>query len=423
MNNLFISLILICATTRTSAIEPSTPSKHIPPRSDEVARSAGPPIPRYNEKEMTAQRFNSHLSSGLPFVVNLPNPLNSELPHSLDEWAEEMAKHSKLEPVMWNNRLSPEQKEDYDAWVKAGNNISFNSFKWGRSRWPKSYLSIVANDKADKEFLNEQYYPTPSFISEEQTGETGMWMYAGGKGAGVPEHIDSIGCVCSWSYMLFGSKKWWIGSPFHSFPLVLYQPLVQEKGDFFFWCVGWKHETEILSDESLDVHGYTALNKTATEPNLAEEYSPDLLFSEKLSHYASNCLSKPSENKETCEVYTELGNYCYGMEHGINDYRDRKHVNLERQISRKEFIDKLVRFDQALTAAGEKYKRFEFYFYGFIHIPGLIFYILFYHIFNFIWLIYVPLFCCLMGLEYRKYIKMMKRSKIRAEKQKSKKLS
>ena len=86
-----------------------------------------------------------------------------------------------------------------------------------------------------------------------------MWMYAGSQGAGVNEHIDTVGCVCSWSFMLLGKKRWWFRSPPGASPQQRYEVL-QETGDFIFWCVGWHHQTLIESDESLDVHGYTGLD-------------------------------------------------------------------------------------------------------------------------------------------------------------------
>ena len=90
-----------------------------------------------------------------------------------------------------------------------------------------------------------------------------MWMYAGEKGAGVVEHIDTVGCVCSWSYMLFGEKKWWLGSPpgTQGEKYFEHSEVIQGQYDFIFWCVGYKHETIITSDESLDIHGYVDLDK------------------------------------------------------------------------------------------------------------------------------------------------------------------
>ena len=185
--------LIICAMSRSS----DSPSID-PPRRDSAARAAGPPIIRYKSSEMTKELFTSHLSSGHPFIVNLPNPSTSKVPTTLDEWSESFSKiwiHS--EPIMWNHRLSSELKDDYNEWEKAGNKISFDTFKMARERWPFSYLSIVANEPAEQKEVSK-LFPTPSFISDAQKqGEAGgTWMY--GKIFGV-----SCFFYCLHSYYAF----------------------------------------------------------------------------------------------------------------------------------------------------------------------------------------------------------------------------
>lgn len=74
----------------------------------------------------------------------------------------------------------------------------------------------------------------------------------------MANHIDTIGCVCSWSTMLFGTKRWRLGTPPGEEPVEVSE-VVQEQGDFMFWCAGTWHQTWI-EEESLDVHGYVKLS-------------------------------------------------------------------------------------------------------------------------------------------------------------------
>ena len=363
--------LTICATTRSA----ESPSMH-PPRKDLAARAAGPPIIRYTSSQMTSELFTSHLSSGLPFVVNLPNPSTAKIPTTLDEWSASFSKtwnHS--EPMMWNGRLPRELRHDFEEWEKAGNKVSFDTFKWARERWPLSYLSIAANIDKEESQLSK-LFAAPFFISDDQYRQ-GMWMYGGEKGSGVADHTDSIHCVCSWAYMLFGTKKWFIGSPPHSNPEVLYQPLLQEKGDFFFWCVGWIHGTEILSDESLDVHGYVKLEKSETPTLPPAKYNSELLFSEKLAHYASNCLANPLENKESCNTSMILGDFC------------RREETPTPKIHAKSVRKKFLKLDDFITSF-PMFEEYEYYYLGLLYIPFTMIFLLFWHIKNYFFLVYVP---------------------------------
>jgi len=123
-------------------------------------------------------------------------------------------------------------------------------------------MSIVANTLPSQNYLRSNIYTEPDFMPKKNFA-TGMWMYGGERGAGVTEHIDSVGCVCSWSYMLFGDKLWWFGSPpgAPKKSAYVHSEVLQRQYDFIFWCVGFRHETTITSDESLDIHGYINLDQ------------------------------------------------------------------------------------------------------------------------------------------------------------------
>ena len=106
-------------------------------------------------------------------------------------------------------------------------------------------------------------------------------MYSGMKGAGVSEHIDTVGCVCSWSYMLLGKKRWWFRTPPVAEGFSRRErkfEVLQEPGDFLFWCVGYHHQTMTESDESLDVHGYVGLDLVSAGSfanNLTREWTSE----------------------------------------------------------------------------------------------------------------------------------------------------
>ena len=229
------------------------------------------PVYRYNYSTFNSSILSSHLYTGTPFI--LQNPRRA-LGHSvattpplayasLPAWSTDFK--TKWQDVtainMWQGRLSLKDKVRYMDWEDT-HVPSFENFDKMRSEFTNSYLSAVANDDYHKKLIQEQY-DHPSFLDKSDYGadSSAMWMYGGQSGAGVLEHIDTIGCVCSWSQLLFGRKKWLLRSPPGSEPEVKME-VVQEAGDFIFWCVGWWHQTVILSD-AVDVHGYTKLRNEA----------------------------------------------------------------------------------------------------------------------------------------------------------------
>ena len=150
----------------------------------------------------------------------------------------------------------------YDYWMHSADvrgrrsEVTIANFKAVASS--SNTYSLVSNLPRERALVTSVFAP-PSFIPNTSSLHDSMWMYAGSQGAGVHEHIDTVGCVCSWSFMLLGTKRWWFRSPPGASPQQRYEVL-QETGDFVFWCVGWHHQTLIESDESLDVHGYVALD-------------------------------------------------------------------------------------------------------------------------------------------------------------------
>lgn len=75
--------------------------------------------------------------------------------------------------------------------------------------------------------------------------------------------------------------------------------VVQRKGDFIFWCVGWFHETEILSETALDVHGYSRLD-ISPRPGSAPPYS------QLTSEYSERALRVLKESGEGNEFFISL---------------------------------------------------------------------------------------------------------------------
>eukprot|EP00520_Triparma_pacifica_P010273 CAMPEP_0118637946 /NCGR_PEP_ID=MMETSP0785-20121206/3423_1 /TAXON_ID=91992 /ORGANISM="Bolidomonas pacifica, Strain CCMP 1866" /LENGTH=425 /DNA_ID=CAMNT_0006529165 /DNA_START=170 /DNA_END=1443 /DNA_ORIENTATION=- len=223
------------------------------------------------DNQMSKARFAEHLITGEPFIVHIPPEVggytSESFPKTIDEWTEDFEKNwAFYEPSseslsLWQGRISDSLSQSYSKWSEK-HNISFSNFKEVRERWPGSYMSIVANSGTSQDYLRSKVFSEPAFIPKGNLA-TSMWMYAGDKGAGVVEHIDTVGCVCSWSYMLFGEKKWWLGSPpgTRGEKYFEHSEVIQGQYDFIFWCVGYKHETIITSEESLDIHGYVNLNK------------------------------------------------------------------------------------------------------------------------------------------------------------------
>jgi hypothetical protein len=191
------------------------------------------------------------------------------------------------------------------------NTPSFKNLAHVTSTWPTSvYFSTVGNSNFQKSLIKE-VYPGPHFLSSsDYAGVDGMWMYGGPKGTGVSSHIDTIGCVCSWSYLLFGSKLWSLSTPPGLEPAEE-ASVVQGEGDFFFWCVGYFHATEILSDHALDVHGYVNLKREkefswteallGSRSNAAvdEEKIRPSLYSALTEIYAQNATLIPDADKGT----------------------------------------------------------------------------------------------------------------------------
>ena len=123
--------------------------------------------------------------------------------------------------------------------------MNFTNFNKVRESYDKTYLSIIANNReeialVDTQFTPPEWFPSPNLQTR--------WMYGGGRGAGVLVHVDDVGCKCSWGYMLFGRKKWWLETPPGMGQGKSYE-VVQASGDFIFWCVGYLHST-LVSEQS-----------------------------------------------------------------------------------------------------------------------------------------------------------------------------
>jgi len=215
----------------------------------------------------------------------------------------------------WNGRLSLHDQLSYLTWKK-NNALTFDNFKTVREEFTGTYLSVLANDMPHKELI-QSLYKQPSFIPKEyevddemavnvmmdgtvekiDTG--GMWMYGGDVGAGVREHIDTVGCKCSWSYMLFGEKEWALRTPPGQEPRRSFEG-VQRQGDFIFWCIGYIHQT-VIKAESVDVHGYTKLTRPSG-------VAGDGSYANKLKEYA---LVGDHEAVEVGAQNCELGTVGY----------------------------------------------------------------------------------------------------------------
>ena len=215
---------------------------------------------------MSVPVFRSHLTSGEPFIVQIPSERATTRYENLDAWASEFSSlWTGEKPIMWFGRVAEQTRRRYEYWAHSAdrhghrNEVTIANFKAVRERFPGIYMSLVSNLPQERALLTSVFAP-PSFMPNTSTSMyDSMWMYAGSQGAGVHEHIDTVGCVCSWSFMLLGTKRWWFRSPPGASPQQRYEVL-QETGDFVFWCVGWHHQTLSESDEALDVHGYVALD-------------------------------------------------------------------------------------------------------------------------------------------------------------------
>jgi len=223
-----------------------------------------------------------HLFSGEPFIVQVqnqqivaPTALSAPSFKTIKEWTDFFSSRwTGEEPNLWLGRLKDETQLRFHQWLQEGNSVTLENYESVAKQFPKTYISIVANEP-DEISMVEEVFAVPAFIPKSSfSAAPSMWMYAGLEGAGVDEHIDTIGCVCSWSYMLFGKKRWWFRTPPGMTPQKR-TTVLQEEGDFIFWCVGYFHQTQIESEESLDVHGYVSLdvNSPGSFANRVGEYA------------------------------------------------------------------------------------------------------------------------------------------------------
>lgn len=227
---------------------------------------------------LDATRFREHLVSGEPFVVAIEGAPRRF--GTLDEWSAAFGELWRGKPVMWQRRLAPADLRAYEQW-SATSQVGFGNFAEVRERFPRSYLSLVGNEPSSNEIIR-RVFDHPPFVPRDTISPWPMWMFAGGRGAGVDEHIDQTGCVCTWSYMVFGAKHWWFRSPPGAHHPERRLEAVQRARDMVFWCTGYHHQTSIESAESLDVHGYV---------NLARSFDT---YAHNLSHCAETAAADPS---------------------------------------------------------------------------------------------------------------------------------
>ncbi len=256
---------------------------------------------------LTPAAFELHMTTGEPFIVKLED-VPAHPYSSMDQWVSDFSsKWEGQNPFMWQGRLSRTAMEEFIEF-EANNTVTFDNFAEVRSRFPNSYLSIVANEERERKLLRN-IFDHPPFIPPKSIDE-GMWMYSGNKGAGVTEHIDIIGCVCSWSYMLIGSKKWWLRSPPGANPEEKFVT-IQNEGDFIFWCVGYFHQTVVESEESLDIHGYVSLSRNG-----------DTAFSRMLKKYSEAAASDENNGLIDSHFVESIGNVslsCNKSEHTLDN--------------------------------------------------------------------------------------------------------
>lgn len=210
--------------------------------------------------KLTQQRFEAHLVTAEPFIIAIEDAPAPQY-ESLDAFSAVMNATWHSEIRMWPGRLSTAAFQAYREWFESGNRLDFGNFREVRKSFPGSYLSIRSGT-SDDEYMIRRVFDSPPFMPQEavRTGGGAYWMYAGERGAGVLEHIDMTGCVCSWSYQVFGTKRWMLRTPPGLRDPEGRYGVLQNAGDFFFWCVGYYHETVIESPESLSMHGYVFLD-------------------------------------------------------------------------------------------------------------------------------------------------------------------
>ncbi|GMI30940.1 hypothetical protein TrCOL_g11817 [Triparma columacea] len=266
-------------------------------------------IRRYEDLP-TEEAFDRHVFTGEPFIVNIPpSETHGEMRiSSLDEWINFLQEK-------WNNNNPDDIQPRYDRvpihqlpfcyfWTQFFERITFENMSDMARRWPKLYISMVANERDTQELINS-VFTAPFPLPRRGINTPVRWMYGGRKGAGVQEHVDYLACSCTWSFMLFGEKKWWVGTP-EGFPEdEAYNDVevVQGPGDFFFWCEGYRHGTLIETPESLDVHGYVNFMD-----DRADSYYERLLAARAA---ASSVVLTPEEYekfRETCDSQRFLDN-------------------------------------------------------------------------------------------------------------------
>ena len=160
--------------------------------------------------------LNDFLRSGQPFITSDVGGSLGTTFETVDDWAVSLSSSWPREETVqpWQSKFEEEivdevVRQEYSDFLRYNKTITLKNYGWVRKKFPKSYLSLIANNPAEISLVKSvfeppKYFPAPNLRS--------MWMYAGSRGAGVTEHIDNIGCSCSWSYMVFGSKKWLFSS-------------------------------------------------------------------------------------------------------------------------------------------------------------------------------------------------------------------
>ena len=236
-------------------------------------------IPRY--EKMTRELLRRHLISGSPFLTRDVGPLPSRPFSNLSQLVAYLS--SKNYGGTFSHHGNPGQS--FVSWRLAGNEVSLTNLPSILPRWPMLYFASVANAPADIAVV-ASLFDVPHFVEpNDKLGAESKWIYFGQKGPGVMPHIDSVGCVCSWSYLALGTKRWTMETPPGQTP-ILKTVIDQSAGDFFFWCGGYFHATEVLSDETYDVHGYLSL----LHPTAADD-DGDALAADETHHFYSSLVS------------------------------------------------------------------------------------------------------------------------------------
>ncbi|GMI01862.1 hypothetical protein TrST_g10439 [Triparma strigata] len=187
-----------------------------PPSPHDSASSSSSFSSSLLSSSISQEKFLQHLTSGEPFIAQVKNhkivaPTTTSTPSfkTIKEWTDWFSSRWKgEEPNLWLGRLKDETQWRFQRWLEEGNRVTLTNYESVAKQFPKTYISIVANEPHEINMI-EEVFTTPAFIPKSSfSAAPSMWMYAGLEGAGVDEHIDTIGCVCSWSYMLFGKKRW-----------------------------------------------------------------------------------------------------------------------------------------------------------------------------------------------------------------------